>query len=45
MVICFAGQRTANYSVHMAAMRRYLGAMPLHTNPSPDRNSRASTMS
>ena len=29
----------------MAAMRRYLGAMLLHTNPRPDRNSRPSTMS
>jgi hypothetical protein len=42
---CFADQRTAIYSVHMAAMRRYLGAMLLHTNPSPDRNSSASTTS
>ena len=45
LVNCFAGERTAIYSVHMAAMRRYLGAMLLHTNPSPDRNSRPSTMS
>jgi hypothetical protein len=29
----------------MAAMRRYLGAMLLHTNPAPDRNSNASTTS
>ena len=45
LVSCFAGERTAIYSVHMAAMRRYLGAMLLHINPSPDRNSRPSTMS
>jgi hypothetical protein len=41
----FVGQRTAIYSEHMAAMRRYLGAMLLHTNPSPDMNSSASTTS
>ncbi len=45
LVSRFAGQRTAIYSEHMAAMRRYLGAMLLHTNPSPDRNSSASTTS
>ena len=45
LVSCFACQRTAIYSEHMAAMRRYLGAMLLHTNPSPDRNSSASTTS
>ncbi|MET3840137.1 hypothetical protein ABIE49_002215 [Bradyrhizobium sp. OAE829] len=42
---CFADQRTAIYSEHMAAMRRYLGAMLLHTSASPDRNKSASTMS
>ena len=41
----FAVQRTAIYSEHMAAMRCYLGAMLLHNNPSPDRNSSARTMS
>jgi hypothetical protein len=45
LVSCFAAHRTAIYSVHMAAMRSYLGAMLLHTNPSPDRNSSASTTS
>ena len=45
LVSCFAGRRTAIYSEHMAAMRRYLGAMLLHTNPRPDRNSSASTTS
>ena len=45
LVIRFADQRTAIYSEHMAAMRFYLGAMLLHTKPSPDMNNNASTTS
>src|SRR6185312_13333985 len=45
LVSRFAAHGTAIYSEHMAAMRGYLGAMLLHTNPSPDINSSANTTS
>ena len=42
---CFADQRTAITRSTWRPCARYLGAMLLHTNPRPDRNSRPSTMS